>query len=351
MRSVPPTSLRLAVEGLVKTFGELPVLADVDLVVEPGSSVALLGPSGCGKTTLLRAIAGLERVEGGRITLGETVVTGPGVHVPPERRRIGMVFQDWALFPHLDVAANIAYGLERDGRRRARVDEVLEMVGLEGFGDRMPATLSGGQQQRVAIARAIAPRPAAILLDEPFSNLDASLRLQVRSDTQRLLRDIGMTTLFVTHDQAEAFVMGDEVAVMSDGVIRQQASPAALYARPSDPWVASFVGEANLLPVSVEGAQARSAIGPLPIDTAAPGDRTVLVRPEQLRLEPGGDGEVVSVEFYGHDTSYRVTLTGGVELIVRAIAGPRFSAGDKVAVVYDGPPAHAFVAEGQPAAV
>lgn len=332
---------RLVVEGVGKRFDGVTVLSDVDVTVEPASTVALLGPSGCGKTTLLRTIAGLETADSGRITLGDAVLADRGVHVPPERRRIGMVFQDWALFPHLDVAANVAYGLGREQRRSGRVEETLEMVGLGGFGSRMPATLSGGQQQRVAIARAIAPRPAAILLDEPFSNLDAALRMKVRSDTQRLLRDIGMTTLFVTHDQAEAFVMGDEVAVMTDGVIRQQADPPTVYSYPVDRWVASFVGEANLLEASADGQVATSAIGQVPLDRPVAGRCTVLVRPEQLALTAGDDGEVVGVEFYGHDTSYRVAVPGN-EVLVRAIAAPRFAPGDRVAVVYDGSPAVPF---------
>lgn len=250
-----------------------------------------------------------------------------------------MVFQDWALFPHLNAATNVAYGLPKDMEGRSGiVDETLEMVGLSGFGKRMPSTLSGGEQQRVAIARAIAPRPDALLLDEPFSNLDAGLRAAVRSETRALLRQLEMTTLFVTHDQDEAFVLGDEVAVMSDGVIRQQAPPGTLYAAPIDPWVAAFVGEANLLPAEAEGQTARTALGSIPLASRAFGPHTVLLRPEQIYLSPGSAGEVKSVEFYGHDCSYRVEVDG-TEIIVRSIAAPTFQRGDHVSLSYRGPEA------------
>ena len=342
MNQALPPSRPLLVDGITKSFEGARVLDDVSLSVEAGASLALLGPSGCGKTTLLRTIAGLERPDAGQVRLGDVTLSARGVHVPPERRRIGMVFQDWALFPHLDVASNVAYGLGRDDAARRRVDETLEMVGLAGLGGRMPATLSGGQQQRVAIARAVAPRPAAILLDEPFSNLDAALRVKVRADTKRLLREIGMTSVFVTHDQGEAFVMGDQVAVMRDGVVLQQDRPADIYARPVDPWVAAFVGEANLLDVAATGHEAESVIGRLPLEGRFSGRCRVLVRPEQVTIGPGDAGEVVGVEFYGHDTSYRVAVPGGGEMVVRAIAAPRFAPGDRVTLGYEGPPALAF---------
>ncbi len=343
-REAPPRETvhgRLEVQGLAKAFGGQPVLEGVDLSVERGSTVALLGPSGCGKTTLLRTIAGLETPDAGEISLSGRTLSAPGVHVPPERRRIGMVFQDWALFPHLDVGSNVAYGLGKEERGSARVSETLEMVGLGGFGDRMPNTLSGGQQQRVALARAIAPRPSAILLDEPFSNLDAMLRSKVRSDTHRLLREIGMTTLFVTHDQAEAFVLGDEVAVMNHGTICQQATPNDIYARPANPWVAAFVGEANLVNADAMGGSARSMLGMLDLEHDTTGPCTLLLRPEQLTLLAGDNGEILDIEFYGHDTSYRVAV-GDEEVLVRAIAGPRFAPGDRVGVAYQGPPVMAY---------
>ena len=194
-----PVSIRI--DDVSVTYDGPPVLREISLSVDAGELVALLGPSGCGKTTLLRAIAGLEPVSAGSIALGDRVVSGPGDHVAPERRRVGMVFQDWALFPHLSVARNVAYGLPRVERNGPRVDEVLEMVGLAGLGDRSPQTLSGGQQQRVALARALAPAPSVLLLDEPFSNLDATLRVQIRTEVHRLLSELDVTAVFVTHDQ------------------------------------------------------------------------------------------------------------------------------------------------------
>ena len=340
------SSRRLEVRGLTKQFDGTPVLSGIDLTVDKGSSVTLLGPSGCGKTTLLRTIAGLERPNSGTVSLGSRILTDSEEFVAPERRKIGMVFQDWALFPHLDVATNVAYGLPKETEGRSGViEETLEMVGLAGFGRRMPSTLSGGEQQRVAIARAIAPRPDALLMDEPFSNLDAGLRAAVRSETRALLRDLEMTTLFVTHDQDEAFVLGDEVAVMKDGLIRQQAPPHTLYARPADPWVATFVGEANLLSAEAEGSTADTILGSIPLADQAFGSHTVLLRPEQIHLAPGAGGEIKSVEFYGHDCSYRVEVDG-TEIIVRSIAAPEFKRGDCVAVSYRGPNAVAYPESG-----
>lgn len=340
----PGSSRRLEVRGVSKQFEGQPVLKGVDLTVEKGTSVTLLGPSGCGKTTLLRVVAGLERPEGGTVTLGDRTLANGSKFVPPEKRRIGMVFQDWALFPHLDVGANVAYGLPKEtSDRKLAVAESLEMVGLSGFEKRMPSTLSGGEQQRVAIARAIAPRPDALLLDEPFSNLDAALRAVVRSETRALLRDLEMTTLFVTHDQGEAFVLGDQVAVMRDGVIHQQAPADELYSSPIDPWVAAFVGEANLLLADAAGESARTILGDIPLAERAFGPTTVLLRPEQIYLSPGSTGEVKSVEFYGHDCSYRVEVDG-IEVIVRSIASPVFTRGDHVSLSYEGPGAVAYPA-------
>ncbi len=378
----------IAVTGAVKRFGHLGVLQRVDLHVEPGAVVALLGPSGCGKTTLLRSIAGLERLDGGEIRIGERVVSGRGTHVPPERRRVGMVFQDWALFPHLTVAQNVGYGLPRRERSSGRVDAALTMVGLEGLGGRSPTTLSGGQQQRVALARALAPEPGVLLLDEPFSNLDSTLRVQVRTEVHQLLARLGVTTLFVTHDQEEAFVLGDEVAVMQGGEIVQQASPSALYARPASPWVATFVGDANLVDGTASAGLAATPVGSLALETPLDGRVQVVVRPEDLRLAPldrpddGGNGDrngdatvaanggtragaagagngaaeppcgagtpatVELCEFYGHDTVYLVRPDGGGPLRARAGSAPLFDRGDRVIVAYHGAPAVAYPATG-----
>ena len=319
------------------------MLRSIDLHVAPRTVVALLGPSGCGKTTLLRTIAGLERPDQGTIEVSGEQVVGPDVNLPPERRRIGMVFQDWALFPHLDVAGNVGYGLPRKERTAERIEAALDLVGLGGLAKRQPGTLSGGQQQRVALARAIAPEPAVLLLDEPFSNLDTALRVQVRSEIHQLLVELGITTVFVTHDQEEAFVLGDEVAVMSEGQIVQQATPADLYAHPATPWVAGFVGDANLVDASAVGGTATTPAGPVPLRAAADGAVTVLLRPEELRLVSGGDAVVELTEFYGHDTVYLVRATSGDRLRVRAGSAPEHRRGDQVTITYAGPPAVSYV--------
>ena len=355
------------VRGVSKRFGALEVLRDVDLRVDPGRIVALLGSSGCGKTTLLRTIAGLERLDAGEVRVGDRVLsaTAGDVHVPPERRRVGMVFQDWALFPHLTVAQNVGYGLPRAERRGPRVAAALHMVGLDGLGDRQPATMSGGQQQRVALARALAPQPGVLLLDEPFSNLDSTLRVQVRTEVHQLLAELGVTTVFVTHDQEEAFVLGDEVAVMQAGRIVQQARPADLYARPASPWVATFVGDANLVAGEGRGDHATTSLGDVALDIAvsggpAHGPVEVVLRAEQLRIDPldpreaadpsgavgrrGVAGTVQLTEYYGHDTVYLVRPDAGDPIRARAAAMPRFDRGDRVLVTYDGPPAVVFPA-------
>jgi len=340
MSSGSPTAIEVI--GLEKRFAGVPVLRGVDLRVAEGAVVALLGPSGCGKTTLLRTIAGLEQADAGSVTVGGREVVGPGVDVAPERRRVGMVFQDWALFPHLDVAANVGYGLPRRERTRERVEAALDLVGLGGMGDRAPGTLSGGQQQRVALARAIAPEPSVLLLDEPFSNLDMTLRVQVRTELHHLLVELGVTAVFVTHDQDEAFVLGDEVAVMFDGLVVQQAPPAELYARPATPAVAQFVGDANLLPGVVLDGAVSTAVGLVALADEREGDATVLLRPEDLRLVAGGDAIVELTEFFGHDTVYLVRTASEVLVRVRAGAAPAHRRGDRVGVSYSGPPAVSY---------
>ena len=332
----------IAVRSVHKSFAGQEVLRGADLDVPAGSMVALLGPSGCGKTTLLRTIAGLERPDSGTIALGGRVLVDGGTFVPPERRRIGMVFQDWALFPHLSVGRNVGFGLDRSERRGGRIDEALALVELIGMGDRMPATLSGGQQQRVALARALANRPAALLLDEPFSNLDASLRVSIRAEVQRLLRDLKVTAVFVTHDQEEAFLLGDEVAVMLDGQIIQQGPPADIYERPASRSIAGFVGDANFVCGTAAGDKADTALGPVPLLARWDGAVDVVVRPEQLAVVDGDAASVVSVEYYGHDAVSHVALADGTQVRVRVMAAPQHRPGDRVDVQYVGDPAVAF---------
>ncbi len=327
--------------GLRVSYDGPDVLCGVSLRVEPGEQVALLGPSGCGKTTLLRTIAGLERLDDGTIHLGDQLVSSSSIHVAPERRRVGLVFQDWALFPHLSVARNIAYGLPRSerGSDRApgrRVGETLDLVGLGGLGDRAPHTLSGGQQQRVALARALAPRPSVLLLDEPFSNLDATLRSEIRTEVHRILAELDVTAVFVTHDQDEAFVLGDRVAVMRNGSVVQWGTPTEVYSHPVDPWVARFVGEANLVPGTAIGREAQTVIGPVPLHHATEGRVEVLLRPEDLDLAPSGPASIDLVEYYGHDTTYEVLLAGGERLRVRQTSIPRFGRGDPVSIRFIG---------------
>jgi iron(III) transport system ATP-binding protein len=336
----------LAVEGLRKAFGPVTVLDGARLRVPAGRVVALLGPSGCGKTTLLRCIAGLERPDDGEVRLNDRPLCAPGVFVPPERRRIGMVFQDGALFPHLTVAGNVGYGLPRErrrGRRLAaprpgRVEQALDLVDLAGFGARLPGSLSGGQQQRVALARALVTRPSVLLLDEPFSNLDTILRVQIRGEVQRLLADLGVTAVFVTHDQEEAFVVGDEVAVILGGRIVQQAVPAELYRAPASRAVAAFLGDANLVPGMAAAGLADTVVGRVPLRAELLGEVDVLLRPEQLRVTAGRGATIDRVEYYGHDAVYLTRLPGGDAVRVRVLDAPEFRPGDRVDLDYVGGP-------------
>jgi iron(III) transport system ATP-binding protein len=327
--------------GVSHRYDADPVLQDVTFQVAAGESVALLGPSGCGKTTLLRAIAGLEQPAVGTIRLGGTEVCGPRAWIAPERRRVGMVFQDWALFPHLSVAANVAYGLRRGSQAARRVAESLEMVGLSGYDDRLPTTLSGGQQQRVAVARALAPRPQVLLLDEPFSNLDTNMRVEVRAEVHRLLLELGITAVFVTHDQEEAFVVGDRVAVMGEGRIVQVGTPQEIYAAPATRWVAEFVGDALFIPGEATGLEATGPLGLLPLEAEHTGAVDVLVRPEQLAIVGGDDATVEMVEFHGHDAVVFVTLAGQS---LRVRTGPQVAVrrGDIVGLTFTGTAARAF---------
>ncbi len=330
--------------GVEKRYGDVEAVRGVDLELGRGKIVALLGPSGCGKTTMLRLIAGFERADRGEIVVSGRVVTRTATrtHVAPEARRVGMVFQDYALFPHLDVAGNVGYAL---GRRpdRARVAEVLELVGLTGLGHRRPHELSGGQQQRVALARALAPSPSVVLLDEPFSNLDAALRAEVRGEVRRLLRAAGVSALLVTHDQDEALSLSDEVAVMHDGRIEQVGTPEAVYASPATRWVASFLGEVDVLAGTARDGAVHTSIADLPAPPELSGDVDVLVRPESVNLEALGaprdarDAVVVEREYFGHDQLVVLELEGGLRVRSRRPGFPAWHPGDRVKVWVDGP--------------
>ncbi|MQS36819.1 ABC transporter ATP-binding protein [Streptomyces katsurahamanus] len=338
----------LRVTAVTSSYGHgVRVLDGLDLTVPDGELAAVLGPSGCGKTTLLRVIAGFAVPDAGEVVLGGRTVSGPGVHVPPERRGVGIVAQEGALFPHLSVARNVAFGLTGSGRaeRRARTAEMLELVGLGGYGERMPHELSGGQQQRVALARALAPRPALVLLDEPFNALDSALRAGLRSDVRAALRAAGATALLVTHDQEEALSAADRVAVIRDGKVVQSGTPQELYARPTDPWVASFVGDAVLLAATAEGDRATTALGSLTLTTpaSAPGEGTVVLRPEQLNLAPATEdaparGRVTEVRYHGHDALILVDVpTAAAPVTVRTPGSAAVRPGDETGIRVTGP--------------
>ncbi len=327
--------------GVSKAFGPVQALRATDLTLAVGTLTAVLGPSGCGKTTLLRAIAGFERLDAGTIHVSGQAVAGPGVHLPPERRRVTIVPQEQALFPHLTVAANVGYGVRRGAERDRAVKAMLELAGLAGLGDRMPHELSGGQQQRVALARALAPGPRVVLLDEPFGSLDAALRDEIRSEVAGVLRASGATSLLVTHDQEEALSMADTVAVMRSGVIVQHGPPQEVYRRPADLWVANFVGRANILPGRAAGTgRAETALGTLEvIDGPAAGAVDVVIRPEQLHLEAGagtaaraGTATVEDRRYFGHDVVVGVVLAGGERLLVRLASADPVPVGETVTV-------------------
>ena len=344
---------RLSVTGLAKAFGDRPILRGVDFEVEAGALIAVLGASGSGKTTLLRLICGFERADSGIVEIGGEVVSGPGVHAPPERRHIGYVAQEGSLFPHLSVLDNVGFGLPRGERgNRARIEALLASVGLPAaYADRAPHQLSGGEQQRVALARALAPNPRLVLLDEPFSALDAALRAETREAVAAALAASGATALLVTHDQSEALSMGSAVAVLRSGVVAQLATPQTLYREPIDAAMARFVGEAVMLEGTVAGSWATCALGRVALARpATEGPADVMVRPEQIRIGGGAGAaraRVVGVQFYGCDAMVRLALEGQADLIASRVPGHRAPGiGDEVRLSVEG----AVMAYARPAA-
>ncbi|HEX6248855.1 MAG TPA: ABC transporter ATP-binding protein [Nocardioidaceae bacterium] len=312
------TDRALVLEGVSKRYGSTVAVESVDLTAAPGELITLVGPSGCGKSTTLRLVAGLERPDRGIIRIAGEVVADDRRFQEPEQRRVGLVFQDHALFPHLTVAQNVAFGLNRLSRaeRQARVREVLDLVRLGHLAARYPHELSGGEQQRVALARALAPRPAVVLLDEPFSSLDESLRAQVRADTVAVLRETGTTGMLVTHDQTEALSVGDRVIVMNGGRVEQADTPERVFEHPATRFVASFMGDADFLPAHVHDALLTCEIG---VVSTIPGwancdvDVDVVLRPHEvaLTLDPSSSAHVVAVEYHGAFVLHMVRLASG----------------------------------------
>ncbi len=319
----------LVCEDLRVRFADVRALDGASLRIEAGEVMALLGPSGCGKTTLLRCVAGLQRGDGGVIRVGERALQDGRIFVPPDRRGVGLVFQEYALFPHLTVAGNVGYGLPRGGESSRRVAELLAMGGLSGMEIRYPHQLSGGQQQRVAVLRSLAPRPSVLLLDEPFSNLDAMLRASMRAQVGEMLRAEGVTALIVTHDRADAFSVADRVAAMSAGRVEQVGTAEDLYFRPSSALVAAITGEVQYVEGDLRGASIETVLGPLAVaGDAAPGRARAAIRPEWLMLASEGTGaDILGAALEGGTWRVSLALPDGTRLVASVPAGHAAPAG------------------------
>lgn len=321
---------------LTKGYGDTQAVRGVHLELEEGSIMALLGHSGCGKTTLLRLIAGFETPDQGTVEVGGKIVSTPNNLISPEKRHVGIVFQDFALFPHLNVGDNIAFGLPGGPHRKERVEEMLSLVGLKGFQMRLPHELSGGEQQRVALARALAPGPAVILLDEPFSNLDADLRGRVRNEVKDILSRAGATVLFVTHDQEEALFMGDRVGVMNCGKLEQVDTPENIFHRPATPFVAQFIGIADFITGYVQSGVVATEFGNLPVNNGLTAEKKVkvMVRPDFIDIQPADDGDAVIVDrvFQGMHYLYRVQLPSGATVRSLQHHNRAYSKGTRVSI-------------------
>jgi len=333
----------IQVKNVSCSYKKEPVLKSISLSVSSGEILTLLGPSGCGKTTLLRTIAGLHNADQGQIQINSKVVldTYKGLSMAPETRGVGMVFQDGALFPHLTVRENILFGLKSHSDKESLISESLKMVGLLEYADRYPNTLSGGQKQRVALARALAPKPSVLLLDEPFSALDTSLRSQIRSEVKQILSEVNCSTILVTHDQDEAFLLGDTVGVMDNGEILQLGSPGDIYETPNSPWISSFAGEANIFEGKASDGFITTSIGQLPLNSDLDGlsekNLKVVVRPEQLQIVVGNASKITDKSYFGHDVLYVLSNNDSKEqnIEVRSTSN-LFSVGDSVDIKFVG---------------
>jgi iron(III) transport system ATP-binding protein len=336
MTSDPPA---IEAAGLVRDFGDRRAVDGVALTLERGGFLAVLGPSGSGKTTLLRLIAGFERPDAGSVRIGGRTVAGNGTWVEPEARRVGMVFQQGALFPHLSVEGNVGFGAARAGRAA----ECLELVGLADRACDFPHELSGGERQRVALARALAADPEVVLLDEPFSALDAGLRERLREEVAAILRAAGTSALLVTHDQSEALSLADTVAVLRAGRLEQVGTPEEVYERPQSQWVAAFLGDADVVRGTARDGYAECELGRFPVSSGLSGVVDLVIRPESVaighRSARGEDASAVVVgrSFYGHDQLVELELPSGLRLRSRRLGFPAWHAGDHVRVWVDGP--------------
>src|SRR5688572_21642693 len=342
MRTIPDYDynrrMLLEVRELSHAYGSHQVVAGLTFSLARGAIGCLLGPSGCGKTTVLRCIAGFEAVQAGEIRLAGRLVSGPGMMVTPEKRRIGMVFQDYALFPHLTVAANIAFGLHSDPQRAARVRELSELVGLSAALDKYPHEISGGQQQRVALARALAPRPELLLLDEPFSNLDVDLRERLSLEVRDIIKASGATAVLVTHDQQEAFAMADEIGVLHEGHLQQWDNPYNLYHRPANRFVADFVGQGVFLPATaLNGRQLQIELGVLQGDSQGLQNLEVLLRPDDVVHDDAAptQAEVVHKAFRGAEILYTLRLASGQKVLALVPSHHNHALGEKIGIRLD----------------
>jgi iron(III) transport system ATP-binding protein len=330
----------------------IPVITEVSFKLEEGEILGLLGPSGCGKTTLLRIIAGFTQPSSGRVELAGNVVNCPGCWIPPEKRNTGMVFQDYALFPHLTIADNIAFGLKKNFKKdliKKKVAEVLELVGLTGLEKRYPHELSGGQQQRIALARAIAPQPALILLDEPLSNLDVQVRQRLRSEIRSILKAAGTSAIFVTHDREEALAICDRIGVMYLGKLEQIGTPEEIYLQPQSRFVAEFVSQANFLPAQRKGDFWKTEISEIEISTAMIseyGDRgDLMLRQEEIILKPDDKATTIvrDRQFLGREYRYCLETASGKELHARTTTTIPVAVGEKVRLLVTSPSPKIFL--------